>query len=218
MDRTSSCRELAHELGYPWVEYWDFLGCFVDLSSQEGLQKLEEYLAPQEVRNDAQDSGENEASRRDASVSGKDVQARVGSQDSDPVRWPRTEKCVLVNERHLLLLVLAAPTPGVLAIMRGASQCHDCVCLPLTLESFSFSCSCGQGAGPGAVVSVCFFPGSGASVVEADEAALNGSPVCCWSQGSAALLYDVSQTASRTPLNSCSSPSQAVGSAAILSL
>ncbi|XP_077619700.1 ankyrin repeat and LEM domain-containing protein 2 [Crocuta crocuta] len=64
-------RELAHELGYPWVEYWDFLGCFVDLSSQEGLQKLEEYLAPQEVRNDAQDSGENEASRRDASVSGR---------------------------------------------------------------------------------------------------------------------------------------------------
>ncbi|XP_060468005.1 ankyrin repeat and LEM domain-containing protein 2 isoform X2 [Panthera onca] len=63
-------RELAHELGYPWVEYWDFLGCFVDLSSQEGLQKLEEYLAPQEVRNDAQESGENEASHQDASVSG----------------------------------------------------------------------------------------------------------------------------------------------------
>ncbi|XP_058547550.1 ankyrin repeat and LEM domain-containing protein 2 isoform X2 [Neofelis nebulosa] len=64
-------RELAHELGYPWVEYWDFLGCFVDLSSQEGLQKLEEYLATQEVRNDAQESGENEASHQDASVSGR---------------------------------------------------------------------------------------------------------------------------------------------------
>ncbi|XP_042817710.1 ankyrin repeat and LEM domain-containing protein 2 isoform X2 [Panthera tigris] len=64
-------RELAHELGYPWVEYWDFLGCFVDLSSQEGLQKLEEYLAPREVRNDAQESGENEASHQDASVSGR---------------------------------------------------------------------------------------------------------------------------------------------------
>uniref|UniRef100_A0A8C9KQA3 Ankyrin repeat and LEM domain-containing protein 2 n=1 Tax=Panthera tigris altaica TaxID=74533 RepID=A0A8C9KQA3_PANTA len=62
-------RELAHELGYPWVEYWDFLGCFVDLSSQEGLQKLEEYLAPREVRNDAQESGENEASHQDASCS-----------------------------------------------------------------------------------------------------------------------------------------------------
>ncbi|XP_014642687.1 PREDICTED: ankyrin repeat and LEM domain-containing protein 2 isoform X1 [Ceratotherium simum simum] len=55
-------RELAHELGYPWVEYWDFLGCFVDLSSQEGLQKLEEYLTQQEVGKKAQqDTGENEA-------------------------------------------------------------------------------------------------------------------------------------------------------------
>ncbi|KAM8815712.1 ankyrin repeat and LEM domain-containing protein 2 [Rhynchonycteris naso] len=54
-------RELAHELGYPWVEYWDFLGCFVDLSSQEGLQKLEEYLTQQEVsRKVQQDVGENE--------------------------------------------------------------------------------------------------------------------------------------------------------------
>ncbi|XP_036290225.1 ankyrin repeat and LEM domain-containing protein 2 isoform X2 [Pipistrellus kuhlii] len=56
-------RQLAHELGYPWVEYWDFLGCFADLSSQEGLQKLEEYLAQQEVGRKAQrDLGENEAS------------------------------------------------------------------------------------------------------------------------------------------------------------
>ncbi|XP_077731239.1 ankyrin repeat and LEM domain-containing protein 2 isoform X1 [Canis aureus] len=59
-------RELAHELGYPWVEYWDFLGCFVDLSSQEGLQKLEEYLTHQEAGKKAQqDSGENEASHQE---------------------------------------------------------------------------------------------------------------------------------------------------------
>ncbi|XP_040203735.1 ankyrin repeat and LEM domain-containing protein 2 isoform X2 [Rana temporaria] len=38
-------RELAHELDVPWVEYWEFLGCFVDLSSLEGLGKLEEYLS-----------------------------------------------------------------------------------------------------------------------------------------------------------------------------
>lgn len=24
-------RELVYELGYFWVEYWEFLGCFVDL-------------------------------------------------------------------------------------------------------------------------------------------------------------------------------------------
>ncbi|KAM9331374.1 ankyrin repeat and LEM domain-containing protein 2 [Gastrophryne carolinensis] len=42
-------RELAHELDVPWVEYWEFLGCFLDLSSQEGLGKLEEYLSNREA-------------------------------------------------------------------------------------------------------------------------------------------------------------------------
>nr|XP_011754631.1 ankyrin repeat and LEM domain-containing protein 2 isoform X1 [Macaca nemestrina] len=65
-------RELAHELGYPWVEYWEFLGCFVDLSSQEGLQRLEEYLTQQEIGKKAQqETGEREASCRDkATMSG----------------------------------------------------------------------------------------------------------------------------------------------------
>uniref|UniRef100_A0A2I2YSH9 Ankyrin repeat and LEM domain-containing protein 2 n=1 Tax=Gorilla gorilla gorilla TaxID=9595 RepID=A0A2I2YSH9_GORGO len=65
-------RELAHELGYPWVEYWEFLGCFVDLSSQEGLQRLEEYLTQQEIGKKAQqETGEREASCRDkATTSG----------------------------------------------------------------------------------------------------------------------------------------------------
>ncbi|KAM4827263.1 ankyrin repeat and LEM domain-containing protein 2 isoform 2-T2 [Thomomys bottae] len=59
-------RELAHELGYPWVEYWEFLGCFVDLSSQEGLQRLEEYLACQELgRKAQQETRENEACHQD---------------------------------------------------------------------------------------------------------------------------------------------------------
>ncbi|XP_046495745.1 ankyrin repeat and LEM domain-containing protein 2 [Equus quagga] len=65
-------RELAHELGYPWVEYWDFLGCFVDLSSQEGLQKLEEYLTQQEVgKKPQQDTGEDEAWCQNASALGR---------------------------------------------------------------------------------------------------------------------------------------------------
>ncbi|XP_066870741.1 ankyrin repeat and LEM domain-containing protein 2 isoform X2 [Kogia breviceps] len=66
-------RQLAHELGYPWVEYWDFLGCFVDLSSQEGLQKLEEYLTQQEVgKKPQQDTGENAAClQEDASALGR---------------------------------------------------------------------------------------------------------------------------------------------------
>lgn len=66
-------RQLAHELGYPWVEYWDFLGCFVDLSSQAGLQKLEEYLTQQEVgKKTQQDMGENAAClQEDASALGR---------------------------------------------------------------------------------------------------------------------------------------------------
>lgn len=59
------CRELAHELGFPWVEYWDFLGCFVDLSSQEGLRKIEEYLSHREMSEKAQqETGENETCNR----------------------------------------------------------------------------------------------------------------------------------------------------------
>ncbi|CAH6778696.1 ankyrin repeat and LEM domain-containing protein 2 isoform X2 [Phodopus roborovskii] len=59
-------RELAHELGYPWVEYWEFLGCFVDLSSQEGLQRLEEYLTQQEINKEAQQQiGEDESCLQD---------------------------------------------------------------------------------------------------------------------------------------------------------
>ncbi|XP_009003178.2 ankyrin repeat and LEM domain-containing protein 2 isoform X1 [Callithrix jacchus] len=64
-------RELAHELGYPWVEYWEFLGCFVDLSSQEGLQRLEDYLTQQEIGKKAQqETGEREACRDKATTSG----------------------------------------------------------------------------------------------------------------------------------------------------
>ncbi|XP_054262065.1 ankyrin repeat and LEM domain-containing protein 2 homolog [Macrosteles quadrilineatus] len=37
-------RELAQEWKVPWKEYWPFLNTYVDLSSQEGLQLLEEYL------------------------------------------------------------------------------------------------------------------------------------------------------------------------------
>ncbi|XP_053557869.1 ankyrin repeat and LEM domain-containing protein 2 isoform X2 [Bombina bombina] len=41
-------RELAHELDVPWVEYWAFLDCFTDLSSSEGLGKLDTYLRNRE--------------------------------------------------------------------------------------------------------------------------------------------------------------------------
>ncbi|MFT7808403.1 ankyrin repeat and LEM domain-containing protein 2 isoform X1 [Arapaima gigas] len=58
-------RDLAHELGHPWVEYWDFLGGFADLSSADGLRKLEEYLSKKDFSEHAQqETGENETSNR----------------------------------------------------------------------------------------------------------------------------------------------------------
>ncbi|XP_067910747.1 ankyrin repeat and LEM domain-containing protein 2 isoform X2 [Heterodontus francisci] len=38
-------RDLAHEMGHPWSEYWEFLGCFIDLATPEGIRKIEEYLS-----------------------------------------------------------------------------------------------------------------------------------------------------------------------------
>ncbi|CAL1616402.1 unnamed protein product [Knipowitschia caucasica] len=54
-------RDLAHEMGHPWTEYWDFLDSFVDLSSAEGLRKLEEYLGKKDFNYRVYDkAGENE--------------------------------------------------------------------------------------------------------------------------------------------------------------
>lgn len=57
----SVSRDLAHELGHPWAEYWDFLDSFVDLQSTEGLKVLEEYLSKKDFKEEA---GENETSNR----------------------------------------------------------------------------------------------------------------------------------------------------------
>lgn len=58
-------RNLAHEMGHPWAEYWDFLDSFVDLSSAEGLRKLEDYLSKKDFSSRVyQDPGENETSNR----------------------------------------------------------------------------------------------------------------------------------------------------------
>ncbi|MBN3298920.1 ankyrin repeat and LEM domain-containing protein 2 [Amia ocellicauda] len=58
-------RDLAHEMGHPWAEYWEFLGCFIDLCSAEGLRKLEEYLNKKDFSERVQEeAGENETSNR----------------------------------------------------------------------------------------------------------------------------------------------------------
>ncbi|XP_069788660.1 ankyrin repeat and LEM domain-containing protein 2 isoform X2 [Narcine bancroftii] len=41
-------RNLAHEMGHPWSEYWEFLDCFIDLAAPEGIRKVEDYLSKRE--------------------------------------------------------------------------------------------------------------------------------------------------------------------------
>ncbi|XP_070760736.1 ankyrin repeat and LEM domain-containing protein 2 [Enoplosus armatus] len=58
-------RDLAHEMGHPWAEYWDFLDSFLDLSSTEGLCKLEDYLSKRDFSpRTHEEAGENETSNR----------------------------------------------------------------------------------------------------------------------------------------------------------
>lgn len=40
-------QKLANKFDVSWKEYWSFLDCFIDITSEEGLQMLEEYLATQ---------------------------------------------------------------------------------------------------------------------------------------------------------------------------
>lgn len=113
------CRELAHELGFPWVEYWEFLGCFVDLSSQEGLRKLEEYLSHREMSEKAQqETGENETCNRHKTPhpSGKD-RANVTNNRVYLGRRGRGESTVSRETVHLLWLLLFICYPNGLIIL-----------------------------------------------------------------------------------------------------
>ncbi|XP_062930178.1 ankyrin repeat and LEM domain-containing protein 2 isoform X2 [Mobula hypostoma] len=50
-------RDLAHEMGHPWAEYWEFLGCFIDLATPEGIRKVEEYLSKKESTGRSEQEG-----------------------------------------------------------------------------------------------------------------------------------------------------------------
>lgn len=92
-------RELAHYGKIPWVEYWNFLGCYADLSTPQGLEKLEDYLTkrkdrillsrlsvtPQRLRNvESTDSGilKTPESMQSSVVLSEDVLLRPGEYKS----------------------------------------------------------------------------------------------------------------------------------------
>ncbi|XP_067862241.1 ankyrin repeat and LEM domain-containing protein 2 [Heptranchias perlo] len=51
-------RDLAHEMGHPWAEYWEFLGCFIDLAAPEGIRKIEEYLNKKKLSKKTEQEGD----------------------------------------------------------------------------------------------------------------------------------------------------------------
>ncbi|OWF45782.1 Ankyrin repeat and LEM domain-containing protein 2 [Mizuhopecten yessoensis] len=42
-------RDLAHQMQIPWLEYWEFLQTYADLSSEDGFDLLEEYFQKQRI-------------------------------------------------------------------------------------------------------------------------------------------------------------------------
>lgn len=81
-------RELAHEMGYPWAEFWDFLDCFMDLSSREGLKVLDEHLRITEDMIVLDSAEEEEESRalpvRDLMQEFEKVLLNGSADDEDP--------------------------------------------------------------------------------------------------------------------------------------
>ncbi|XP_077099948.1 ankyrin repeat and LEM domain-containing protein 2 [Siphateles boraxobius] len=85
-------RELAHEMGYPWAEDWDFLQCFIDLSSREGLQMLDEHLRITEDR------------LIRANAPGPSHSSPNSAEEEDPEGSQRFPVCDLMQEFEKVLL------------------------------------------------------------------------------------------------------------------
>ncbi|KAK1800799.1 hypothetical protein P4O66_005980, partial [Electrophorus voltai] len=92
-------RELAHEMRYPWAEYWDFLSCFIDLSTEDGLKMLENYLNNTVQQTNATDknwmhlkslsslSGQDNGSSPTSGIFLDDLLLNAPGTPRDPVSW-----------------------------------------------------------------------------------------------------------------------------------
>jgi hypothetical protein len=50
-------RSLANEFKVGWKEYWDFLGCILDIRSADGLEKFEEHLKKRDKQKEVSELG-----------------------------------------------------------------------------------------------------------------------------------------------------------------
>ncbi|XP_060078282.1 ankyrin repeat and LEM domain-containing protein 2-like [Ylistrum balloti] len=68
-------RDLAHQMQVPWLEYWEFLQTYADLSSEDGLDLLEEYFQKQRIALCIADGIEklDQLAVSHASVAGSDI-------------------------------------------------------------------------------------------------------------------------------------------------
>lgn len=80
-------KKLAHKYEVNWKEYWPFLGSFVDITSDEGLQQLENYLAN---RYDILNNSVTEEIKKESSL----------LDNSNPLS-PISDLCVAFSSCHL---------------------------------------------------------------------------------------------------------------------
>ncbi|KAL0965666.1 hypothetical protein UPYG_G00284170 [Umbra pygmaea] len=80
-------REIAHEMGLPWVEYWDFLDSFIDLSSEDGLRRFEDYLNKKHQSKHEKTGGSGGGFKTVTTIKAEQIQRRVLA---NPIRNDRT--------------------------------------------------------------------------------------------------------------------------------
>ncbi|XP_010897237.2 ankyrin repeat and LEM domain-containing protein 2 [Esox lucius] len=95
-------REIAHDRGHPWVEYWDFLGSFIDLSTEDGLRRLEDYL-----------------NRKDQKECGRSEGSSVGFKTVKPSKQEQNQSHILTN--HILNDTSKSPVCNLLSEFEKAN-------------------------------------------------------------------------------------------------
>ncbi|XP_057177124.1 ankyrin repeat and LEM domain-containing protein 2 [Triplophysa rosa] len=91
-------RELARELGFPWAEYWEFLNCFIDLSTDDGLKMLEEHLSACETFTGRERRSDETPSFQNDRLNGSFGTTQENSSEHDDDDSQRFPVCDLMQE------------------------------------------------------------------------------------------------------------------------